>query len=147
MDATLFEYFDLCGMGLWQASTTGTSTTSSSTNGVVVTKFSGVLDAVSTRLKGWLPRRLHEPTGPWGLMLDMLLSLFVGQGACRSVIDALPLEVVGEGDVCVSGDLESFGVSMPVREGDKCAICLGPYEEGDAVRHLGCNHAFHAEVC
>lgn len=39
----------------------------------------------------------------------------------------------GEGDV---GDIE---------EGDKCAICLGEYEEGEDVKTLPCFHMFHTE--
>lgn len=84
---------------------------------------------------------MHEPTGPFALLFDMLLGIFVPHGACKTMIDKLPLEVVGDHQ----HDIESIGVT-PVCRGDKCAICLGPYEEGEAVRHLTCNHAFHADV-
>lgn len=39
----------------------------------------------------------------------------------------------GEGE---GGDME---------EGDKCAICLGEYEEGEEVKTLPCFHIFHSE--
>lgn len=144
MDAVLFDYFDVCGSAVFGGAASQPPPVLSTPS-----KFSSVFHGLSSRFQAFLPRRLHEPTGPWGLVLDMMLSLFVAQGACRSVINSLPLEVVGEKsqpDSPCGHDLESVGVRVPVQKGEKCAICLGCYEEGDAVRHLGCSHAFHAEV-
>ena len=98
--------------------------------------FSAMLNLISDAFKSCLPRRIREPTGPFMVLFDMLLSIFVGQGACKTLIDKLPLETVGQSHP---------NTVVPVVRGDKCPICLGPYETGDSVRHLHCNHAFHAE--
>lgn len=105
-----------------------------------------IYNAVSASLKAVLPRRCHEPTGPFVLVFDMLLSLFVPRGACRSTIEKLPLHVVGrpvpqqskcsQNDICIA----------PVQVSEKCAICLAPYQNGDTVRQLQCAHLFHTEV-
>lgn len=142
MDSILFDYFDVCTVSALRPD----NTSQSSPRVASSSKLSSVWQGFSTRVQSLLPRRLHEPTGPWGLILDMVLSLFVAQGACRSVINALPLEVVGKSCSQEGTDLESCGVRVPALQGDKCAICLGCYEEGDSVRHLVCSHAFHAEV-
>lgn len=141
LHSVLFDYFDVCTI-----SALSPNVTSPSPRRLAPSKLSSVWQGLSARVQSLLPRRLHEPTGPWGLILDMVLSLFVAQGACRSVIDALPLEVVGKPCARESTDLESCAVRVPVQQGDKCAICLGCYEEGNSVRHLVCSHAFHAEV-
>lgn len=86
-----------------------------------------------------MPRRVQEPTGPFMVLFDMLLSVFVAQGACKTAIQSLPIQIVGKSDSYVA-------VPIPVHQQDKCPICLGPYEDGDAVRHLKCSHAFHTEV-
>lgn len=116
-----------------------------------------IMDRVSICLKYLLPRRIYEPTGPFTLIIDMLLSIFVGRGACRSVIDQLPTEIVGQIDIVQQ--LMEFPLEkqqkqkhcpkksiVPVTQTDTCAICLGNYENGEQVRHLHCMHAFHAEV-
>lgn len=35
--------------------------------------------------------------------------------------------------------------STDTAENDKCAVCLGEYEDGEEVKHLPCTHMFHAE--
>lgn len=139
MDAAMFEYFDVCALSVMAGDDVQAE------QPVAPSKISSVFHTISTRLQSFLPRRLHEPTGPWGLILDMILSLFVAHGACRSVIDALPLEVVGQKPDDCAPQSRGPHINVPVKEGDKCAICLGCYEQGDAVRHLACSHAFHAE--
>ena len=138
MDSVLFAYFDICtAFTLREPSLPMSCPPPPST-------LSTLFHSISTRLQALLPRRSHEPTGLWALVVDMMLGLFVGRGACRSVIDAMPLQLVPDG----SAELDMAGgdVIRPVQKGDKCAICLGVYEGGDTVRHLHCEHAFHAEV-
>lgn len=131
-----------------------------------------LMDSLALLLKALLPRRRHEPTGPFVLIFDMLLSIFVPRGARRSVIDRLPVHVIGAaGMTC--GDTPSkvcsdvrithaadcsnapaatdltrhVCLAIPVSTTDKCAICLGPYEIGETVRQLRCDHVFHSDVC
>lgn len=98
-----------------------------------------MLHIIGDAFKSCLPRRVHEPTGPFMVLFDMLLSIFVPQGACKTVIDKLPVQVVG-----LRSDPNL--ILAPVSTADKCPICLAPYQDADCVRHLTCNHAFHAEV-
>ena len=134
---------------------TQTEQTSTVSTTVVSSERIPIMDRVSIYLKYLLPGRIYEPTGPFTLIIDMLLSLFVGRGACRSVIDQLPLEIVGQFDIVeqfIDFPLEKQQKHhpqksiVPVTQTDTCAICLGNYENGEQVRHLHCMHAFHAEV-
>lgn len=124
-----------------------------------------LLDAISVALKAILPRRRPEPTGPFALIFDMVLSIFVPRGACRAIIERLPIHVIGSPvsppvstvksvksadhlsapakPMCTGGQYSATTASTA----DKCAICLGCYEIGDTVRQLLCGHVFHSEVC
>ncbi|PXF42347.1 E3 ubiquitin-protein ligase RNF12 [Gracilariopsis chorda] len=129
MDAVVFDIFDCAPLPVQPCAAAPTP----------LSTLQSVVHSFSNALKACLPRRMREPTGPFTLLFDMLLGIFVPHGACKTMIDKLPLEIVGE----EQDDIES--VVIPVKRGDKCAICLGPYEQGESVRHLTCNHAFHAE--
>lgn len=127
-----------------------------------------LIDAIAVIFKAILPRRRHETTGPLVLIFDMLLSIFVPRGACKSVINKLPVHIVGPSttnsisaissntdtvhtancsDTSMQKDsCDHISLAIPLSTSDKCAICLGTYEIGEAVRQLRCDHVFHSEV-
>lgn len=127
-----------------------------------------LIDALAVIFKAILPRRRHETTGPLVLIFDMLLSIFVPRGACKSVINKLPVHIVGSSkansisamssktdtihsancsDTLMQKDsCDHISLAIPLSTSDKCAICLGTYEIGEAVRQLRCDHIFHSEV-
>lgn len=105
-----------------------------------------VSEAISSAFRAVLPRRCHEPTGPFALVFDMILSLFVPRGACRSTIEKLPLHIIAASPHHHFSSTTGDPSLSPIVTSDKCAICLGPYQHGDTARRLGCDHIFHTEV-
>lgn len=59
--------------------------------------------------------------------------------------DRMQGQTKGDGRVESKGAGSSGGGSGNVEEEDKCAICLGDYEEGEEVKTLPCFHMFHTE--
>eukprot|EP00173_Palmaria_palmata_P004852 Plantae.Rhodophyta-Palmaria_palmata.ctg7496.p1 GENE.Plantae.Rhodophyta-Palmaria_palmata.ctg7496~~Plantae.Rhodophyta-Palmaria_palmata.ctg7496.p1 ORF type:complete len:179 (+),score=2.74 Plantae.Rhodophyta-Palmaria_palmata.ctg7496:110-646(+) len=82
-------------------------------------------------MKSLVPRRVDEPTGPFELIFDILLSAFVSRGASKERIAAIPTKKYDEADA--SG------------RDCKCAVCLGEFDVGEQVRNLPCTHTFHNE--
>lgn len=90
----------------------------------------GVLRTLLRRAIALLPRRVAEPTGPFDVLIDLLLGLVIARGASTAQLAALPVDIVAQ-----PGDAD-----------DRCAICIAPFEQGDHARVLHCSHRFHLEV-
>lgn len=92
------------------------------------------------RMAQWLlrsPTFDGPPIGEYEEFIDMIARTggAVNRGASDAEIDGLRTDKVTKKKVKTENSEEE----------DKCAICLGEYEEGEEVKTLPCGHVFHGE--